>query len=77
MLGVKEDKQHSLAIPDTVPGLSGTTEAIKGRIVNILSTTVTPRPTFSVGIVPAHQPPNTFVAVIRVAEGMEPPYRNL
>ncbi len=74
ILGVKEDKQHSLAIPDTVPGLSGTTEAIKGTIVNILSSTVTPRPTFYVGIVPAHQPPNTFVAVIRVAEGMEPPY---
>ena len=74
ILGVKEKKNGQLAIPDSIVGIPSPQVAVHGKIVNIIWSTVQPRPTYSVGIVPLKISPEKVVAVIRVEEGLAPPY---
>lgn len=74
ILGIKEKKNGQLAIPDLIVGIPSSQVAVHGKIINILWSTVQPRPTFSVGIVPLKDSPEKVVVVVRVEEGVDPPY---
>lgn len=73
ILGVKE-KQGPLAIPEAVVGIPAGPGEIKQKIVNMILSSVQPRPRFSVGVVAVPSATDRFVAVVRVEEGEETPY---
>ena len=74
MLGVKEKQGHPLAIPEAIIGISAGPGEIRQKIVNMILSSVQPRPRFSVGIVALPATEGKFVAVVRVEEGEETPY---
>ncbi len=74
ILGVKEKQGHPLAIPEAIIGISAGPGEIKQKLVNIILSSVQPRPRFSVGIVALPATEGKLVAVVRVEEGEDTPY---
>ena len=73
-LGVKEKKRQQLAIPDAICGIQQSSVEVRGKIINIICSTVQPRPVFTVGVVPTVEDPGRVVVIVRVEEGTDTPY---
>jgi hypothetical protein len=73
-LGVKERKRGQIVVPEEIVGLGQTHDSVKAKLINIVLTTVQPRPTFSVGVVAIPHNLALCVAVLRVEEGLDTPY---
>lgn len=74
ILGVGQKKHGQLAVPSAITGLEASKGEMRSRIINTILTTVQPRPTFSAGVVSLENNSGRCIAVIRVEQGVDPPY---
>ena len=70
-LGVKERRRGQIVVPEAIVGLGQTHESVKAKLINIVLTTVQPRPTFSVGVVPIPHNERSGVKVGGASIGIE------
>ena len=73
-LGVKSDKQKNNA-PVQIVGIPIGNGDLKTRLTAQISSLITPRPDFEIGVIFLPNAPAQAVAVIRVREGSYPPYQ--
>lgn len=69
-----ESKKLKHNVPVGLPGETFVGGDIRARITGKIISQVTPRPEFSVGVVPVAGRPGVAVVVVRVPEGRWPPY---
>ena len=74
LLGIRQTKGQSFVVADAIVGLKQAATDFKNKLENIIISTVRPRPAFCLGIVVVPKLEGRCVAVIRVEEGLEPPY---
>jgi len=73
-LGVQSDKQKN-NVPVAVVGIAVGNGDLKTRLTAQIASLITPRPDFEVGVVSVPNLSGQSVAVIRVREGVYPPYQ--
>src|SRR5579859_955596 len=72
-IGVQSSKlKHN--VPISIPGETFAGGDVRARLMGKIISQVTPRPEVKIGVVPVSQPSTNVVAVIRVSEGLFPPY---
>jgi hypothetical protein len=70
-----ESKKQKHNVPTAIPGASFTGGDVRARLIGKISSQVTPRPDVEVGVVRVSAQSPNAVAVIRVREGVFPPYQ--